>query len=256
MALTISLTPQPDQAGVLVQVTADDGEVLAGLTRTDPNGTASVRLLADQDLSTGVLTVTDYEAALTGALSYTVTASTGETATALTTLDGLVARPYITVPVMPAYSVPLTLVLAYADDSASQTSVHRVVGRDDPVLTIGVLQLPTGVLELFALTYADAVAIRAAYRRGVVVMLRQPDHPGQDMYHVAERVRIEADPTPTVPRRWRVIVDFVATSRPLGPLQGTLGWSFDDVTAAYPDFNAVRDSFESFAALAAGPVGP
>lgn len=253
MATTLDVTPQPATAGILVDVRVDPGTEMAGLVRSDANGAASVRLLEGQGIDSGALVVVDYEAALIGPVVYTFTDTAGNVTTASTTLEGL-GRSYVTVPVLPGYSVPVELVTEYRDAATAQATVHRIIGRRDPVVTLGPVHLREGTVQFYADDYAAAAAIRDAYDRGVVVMLRQPDYAGLDLYHTSTRVAVEVASEPTTPRRWLVTVDFIGTARPAGPLLGTLGWSFDDVTATYPDFDTVRASFATFADLAVGPT--
>lgn len=253
MSVTLTATPDPVLGSVLVQVVATAGETMAGLTRTDGNGTASVRLLAGQDLAGGSLTVQDNEAALIGPVTYTFTDADDVQTITTTTFDGTAPGSWITVPVMPGYSFRLALEPLDLDGrKTSSTTVHDVIGRPYPALTLGRLASIRGRLQLFALTWRDARAIADAYNRGVVVMLRQDAHDGMDLYHVAQEVRLFPSPETTSPRRFLVEVDYVGAPRPSGVLLGTVGWDFDGVTDTYPDFDTVRDSYASFADLTAG----
>lgn len=103
---------------------------------------------------------------------------------------------------------------------------------------------------MFATDYTSARALVAVYDRGEVVLLRQPDFPGMDMYHIATGTRIEPDEG-----HWRVTVDYFETKNPVGPLLGALGWTFDQAATLYPTFAAARVAFPTFNDYTLGPVG-
>lgn len=70
MTTTLTLTPDPGTASVLVQGTTDAAGVT--LVRADQNGAVPVRLLAGQELG-GAFAVRDHEPALVGPVRYTAT---------------------------------------------------------------------------------------------------------------------------------------------------------------------------------------
>ena len=221
------------------------------IIRSDANGVRAVRLRQDEDLIGGELIVTDYEPALTGPLTYTVT--TTETATTSTALD--LDQVWLTVPVVPTYSERLSLVTGYTAESQSATTVHTVINREDPVLTLGRLRLRTGVLEVWCATYTTARAVRGVYARGEVVMLRQADYPGLDMYHaLTGTLTQEPHPENTETQRWRVAVEYTEVAPPTAPLAGALGWTYAESTARNPTYAASAAEFPTYGDLYVGPV--
>lgn len=248
----LALTPQPDTASVLLEVTgAPAGPVT--ITRADTNGTGPVRLLADQEPIGGALTVTDYEAALAGGLTYTLVDAASAVVTASTTLDGAVLRPWLSVPVSPQLGRQVLDVLDdYTADQEARGQLHQVIDATEPVPTLAPLSARTGSLSVLALDHTEARAIAAVYGRGEVVQLRQLV-PGLDMYHVATRVAVRLEEHVIGHAVWRVAVSYAEVARPGGSLLGGLGWDFAELAGAYPDFASVTAAFEDFAALTAGP---
>ena len=192
------------------------------LTRSDANGLRAVRLYEDQNPLSGSLIVTDYEAALTGPITYTVT--TTETATDTTALD--LDETWLMVPVTPQHSVEVALVTGYGEASEAGSTVHRIIGGR-ATLTLRPLGSREGTLGIWCPDYPSAAAVRAVYGRGEVVLLRQPDHAGLDLYHAATgRVSITPHDDATQPRRWQVEVEYTEAGVPTDPLSGALGWDY------------------------------
>lgn len=216
------------------------------ITRTDVNGVAPVRLLADQEPIGGLLSTIDTEAALRGLIRYTVTDDTG-VVHATATLEGLVELPQLGVPVLPQLSQPVQSVLGLTGARDQRGNVHEVVDRPDPVVVTRRLGTRRGQLQLYAPTAAAAQALADLYDLGEVLHLRQPTHDRLDLYHHAQRVAVQQEGA-----SWRVLVDYVEVAVPPAPRRGSVGWSFSDVAASYATFADVRASFESFAALTAG----
>lgn len=245
---TITATPQPATASVALAIapTATVTQVL----RTDANGIKAVRTQAGQLPTAGAFAIVDNEAALTGAITYTVVSTAGASTT--TALD-LTQDAWLTVPVAPAYSQRVDLVTGASPARASLSTVHQVIDRADPVVTLGPLGLRAGTLELWCSSYQAARALEAVYASGEVVQLRQ-DVPGMDMYHVTTGTAPAPVSVNTTPRRWLLTVSFVEVAYPLGAQVGTLGWSVDDVTAAYSTVAAVALAYPTVNDLTIGPV--
>lgn len=201
---TISVAPTGSWAG-------------AAITRTDANGVQPVRNPNKLDTTGGVLTLTDYDAALVGTCSYTVVDGAGGTASASCTLAVAGQAPSLTLPatalLTSASSPPRFAALSgatnYDEASESQGTVHVVLGRADKLSNPGPLSTRTGTLELWCANYAAAVAVRAllAADPATVALFRQGDYPGLDLYLVARTIAIvPAEPTPT--RRWLTTVTY------------------------------------------------
>lgn len=208
-----------------VVVTRTSGWGGTTIRRTDVNGTSVVvrEGPAGQDTTgvtgSGVMTVTDYECAVQGVPSYTVTDGNAGTATTTVTPTAP-AGVWLTVPlkgdpvtpVAPPY-VSVSLVTEWDESGDSSGTIHKVIGRSDPATNPGPLSLRTGTMKLWCATYAAATAIRAMLANGDTAQLRQPDYPGMDLYFVATRVRVSPeDVTPT--QRWSATVDYTEVLAP------------------------------------------
>lgn len=104
-----------------------------------------------------------------------------------------------------AVSVPRA---RYGAARASATVLHDVIGRADPLPSLGTLKARTGTLDLWCATEAGAHDVVALYGLGKVVMLRDAEHPDLEMYHVATDVDIQPESQRTDPWRWVVSVRF------------------------------------------------
>lgn len=250
MALAIVVTPQPSTASVLIQITgAAAGPVV--ITRADVNGSGPVRLRAGQVPIAGALTITDYEPALLGALTYDVVATGGAVATAATTLAGLVTRPQIGGVQLPALEFDPELVTGYEGSRESGSTVLRILGRSDPVVVLAPTRTREGSLDVWCRNYADAHDLELALAQARILMLRQPTYPGLDMYFNASSIAVSPLASTRDGYRWQVTCDFVELRNPSLPLLGAVGWTFDDV-AAYASFATVRATFDDFDALLVG----
>lgn len=224
---------------------------LVALTRADVNGTRPVRLYAAQGLSGGTLVISDYEAALTGLVTYTgITSTSGVQESASASVSDVGTDATVLAPAnLPQYLTPVPLITGVEGSRTAQTTVHDVVGRPDPLVVLGPLGTRRGMLDIFVDEYVTGLALLSVYERGEVVLLRQPDVPGLDMYHVAMRASLGRDQT-----RWKLAVEYVEVNAPTGPLLGALGWTFDQASASYPTFAAARAAFPAFADYTAGPL--
>jgi len=258
VATTLTATANATTAAVLLVVDAPTGATLVALTRTDVNGSRPVRLLDGQDLDgTGALTITDYEPALTGAVGYAVTILDGvtrEDATDTVTFDGTAMLPRLAPAVRPDLGVTLTMVRTYEATRASTTTVHDVIGRTDPLVSLGVQGTRRGALGLFCPTYADARAVEATLGAGEVVLLRTQEFEGLDMYLVGTSSQVRPFDDETTIRRWEVVVEFVETAAPLGALYGALGWDYAASLARNATFADSLAEFATFGDLTAGPA--
>lgn len=255
MTTTITATPNTSNGSVVVEVAAPLTATLVSLTRTDVNGLHSVRLYADQDLSDGELVVTDAEAALTGSVVYAVTVDDSglEDATDTATFDGDTVAPRIAPAVRPDLGVELTSVLTYTSRRETTSVVHQVIGRADPLVSIGVQAKRTGQMGLFCLTYADALAVEDALGTGEILLLRQQDYPGLDMYFTGTASDLRPFDDVTATRRWEVTVEFTEVAWPTGDLFGSIGWT---VGASLARNATLADSMAEFATIGDLAVGP
>lgn len=221
------------------------------LTRTDASGVRPVRLLDGQEIIDGTLVVEDAEAAMVGTITYALTSATGVRTTASTTLAG--ASGYRLAPAaFPQWATTVGLVTGYDATRPTSTRVHEVIGRDDPVVRLGSVQLRRGTLTVWCQDYAALTTALDVYRRGEVVLLRQPDYPGLDMYHVTTEVRESGYDEQW--RRWRLDVTYFEVAFPRGPLLGSPTWTWDDLTAMFPSWDAAAAFFATWNAAQIGPT--
>jgi hypothetical protein len=250
MATAVVLTPQASTASVLLQITgAPAGAVV--ITRTDVNGTGTVRLRVGQVPIAGALTISDYEPALVGTISYDVVDSGGARVSASTTLAGLGLGPQVGGVQLPGLEFDPELITGYDSSRASSSTVLRVINRGDPVVVLAPTRTREGTLEVWCRDASDAHAYAEVLAQARVLLLRQPTHPGLDMYFLAQSVGVQPLQPTAEGWRWQVACQYVELRNPAYPLLGAAGWTFDDV-AAYSSFAAVRAAFADFDALLVG----
>lgn len=249
MAATLTATAQPATSTVLL-VVSGAATSLVSLTRTDANGVRSVRLQSAQVIIGGSLIVQDSEVSLRGPATYSLRLLSGETVTASATLDQRVYRLH-PVP-WPQWGLALPLVTQYSASRSSATAVHEVIGRADPVVRLSALRTRRGAMTIWCASYTDLIATLDVYRRAEVVMLRQGDYPGMDMYHVATSTTEAGYDEES--KRWRLDVEYTEVAVPRGPLLGAIGWTYDTVAATYPTYDTVAATYPTYNALQIGPV--
>lgn len=196
-------------------------------------GSESIRYEAAGDL-----VLTDYEAA-SGAVAYTAGAATVQ-------VSWDIGAPWIFVPVMPNYSIRIKSLIDYSAGGDSLGSVHQLLGRDDPVAILRGMATRRGTMRLYCGTFAEAQAVVDATRRGEVLMLRQPEHRGMDMYFTATSYGIPVLETRGAASVFGVDLGYVQLARPSGDLSGALGWTFAALAAAYPTFSALPTAYATF----------
>lgn len=249
------------QRGLYVEdlyVSLSDAYTLKSLTRADNNGTRPVRLYEGQGLSDGALVTTDPEPALSGLISYTavvrdVVGGTDVTVFASTSLDGQVTRSRIAPASIPSQGQWYDLAPDISLDRASTTTLAQVINRPDPIVTLGTQALRAGTLSIFADDYAMGTALESVFNRGEIVFVRQPDHPGLDMYIVGTRTSLRIQPELTRPRRWVLDVDYAEVAAPTTPLRGSIGWTIAESLERNPTLAASRAEFPTVLSLLLGP---
>lgn len=238
---TLQAIPNPATASVTLIVGLS--ATVTRILRNDANGIAEVRAQATQlpSAGTGQLIIEDYEAAA-GNISYTVTAD-GATVTASTVLE--LSTPWLIVPALPGYSEPVETITAYSSTRTAQTTVHEVIGRRDPLTTLGVLGSRRGAFDAHCRTLAQARTLEAVLERGLTVMLKQ-NVPGMDMYFAP----VSSAVSPVAPAgedtRYALSIAYTQTARPAGYIAAALGWTFDELTAGYATFDDVAAAFFTF----------
>ncbi|QOP64222.1 minor tail protein [Arthrobacter phage Yavru] len=191
---------------------------------------------------------TDYEAG-SGPVSYDLVNNAGE----LVTLDvaGFVLdAPWLFTPLIPGYSRKAVSVTGIDTEFEDMSTIHSgLLGRSDPIVVLRPLGLRSGTMEIYAGTYADALEILSPLQRATVMMLRQPEHAGLDMYFAPaggspKIVSLVTNAGATV---WGVQVPYIEVKRPEGPIAGALGWTYADLAAAVPRYSDLRRTFATYA---------
>lgn len=249
---TVNATALPDIAAVrLVIAGAPAGPVI--ITRSDVSGNGAVRLMPGQEPLAGSMTITDYEPALTGTITYTVLDSSEDEATDTATLAGLITNPVLVVAVRPQYRVEATAVVGYDHTRETAAVVHNPLGRTDPIVVFGALRNRQGAVSMFAATFADAKAIENVVATGDAVLLRQVDHAGMDGYFIATSSNVSVFQAENETVLWQVSVEFVSVDAPDMPLLGAAGWTWADVIENYATVADMQLAFATFNELTVGP---
>lgn len=238
-------TPLPEFGAIRLEWA---GVVVDQLWRTDANGTRAVRTL--EGLLPAASAVTDdYEAALVGDVTYVaVSVIDGASQEATTSMGG--TATWLSVPIAPAHSMTLELVTGLGSGRSPMGTVHQVIGREDPLAVLGGLRKRAGSIDMHCSTYAAAKAVEALYGAGAVMLLRQPDWAGLDLWHVPEGdVTVTPDPGTGT---WDVTVGYREVSPQAGPLTGTLGRDYSDVLAEASSYLALRLEYATYADLQTG----
>lgn len=231
---------------------------LKTLTRSDDNGTRSVRLYEGQGLSDGVLVTTDPEPALTGLVSYTAvvhnsTSGTDTTVNASATLAGSVGRSRLAPASVPSQGQWFDYALDLSMSRDTTSVVTQVINRPDPLVTLGSQTLRSGTLTVYTPDYQSGAALEAVFNRGEVVFMRQPDYPGLDMYLVGTRTSLTPQVRVGKPAVWTLAVDYTEVTAPTTPLRGSLGWTIAESLARNATLAASRAEFPTVLDLLIGP---
>jgi hypothetical protein len=256
MTTTLTAEPLPEVAGVLLTIQgAPAGDLV--ITRTDANGAATVRLLPDQAPIGGSLTVRDYEAAVTGDVTYSLLGEDASSApvTVQQTVRLDLAKAVLSVPRRPALRSDAGTVTGWAEANPSSHLVHYVPERPDPIVLGGRQRLRTGTAVLRFPSYLEGAAAKAL-GDGEVVMLRVPgvSNQGMDWYARIERpdlAPVEVDGTPSPD--WELTLPFTEVYSPEAPLSGSADWTIGDAYEAAPTLAASRLAFPTLRDLAVGP---
>ena len=83
-----------------------------------------------------------------------------------------------------AQSITVREILGYASSRTSSNIVHRIIGRNDPDVTLGTLGLRTGTLELLTDTLAEAFQKEAHLALSGVQQLADTEVPQVNMRFV------------------------------------------------------------------------
>jgi len=244
MTVTMTATPAPETGSVQLRLTG--AGTVTRLERADSNGTASVRTLPGVlpwTYAGSDLIIDDYEPGA-GAVNYWAETDAG-TVPVSVTFELL--SPWLFVPLQPAYSAELKSITSYNAGRPGRSSVLEPIGRRDPVVITRAMGSRRGQLSAFAgATYAAARELEAACDRGEVLMLRQPEHAGLDMYFICESSNIEPLLVEGGKTLWGVSLDYIEVSRPAENIAGALGWTFAELAASAPSFSTITRRYATF----------
>lgn len=197
----------------------------------------------------GRLILTDYEASF-GANTYNAYTTDGSFVTATVTLD--IQKPWLSVPVMPQYSEQVETITQFGSARDAASTVHRPLGRADSLVVMGKLGDRTGSMQILCRTYAEARKLERIFERGEIVQLRQRVE-GLDMYFTATGIPVAPHAVQgETDTRWLFNINYVEVRRPIGPLAGALGWTFDELASEYASFDTVAAGFTDFDSLTLG----
>lgn len=238
-----TVTAVPDARTASVDLTISSAAGLTGIIRADINGTRRVRLREDQLPATGMLTVTDWEPALTGLIQYRLEGQAGD---AWTTVGADLPRFHI--PSIPQYSQAVETVHQYSSSRETRSIFHEVINRNDSMVAEGRMTPRSGDLAIFFDTYQGARDLEDLLERGKVVHYRQSEHPGMDMYFHATSLRIDPDEDST----WKLAVGYKEVDFPDGYVLSTAGWTFAGLRDSSDSFEAVAQEYGSFVDVAIG----
>jgi hypothetical protein len=241
-----------DADGVLIEKTPTLGDYFDGATAATDVATYAWAGAAHESASVETVPepiyITDYEPA-SGPLRYDLVSMDG----ALVSLDVagfLLSTPWLFTPVIPGYSRRLERVDEVTAQQPSMSTVHdRLLGRFDPIVVMRPPGTRRGVLKLYAGTYDQARIILEPLRQATVMMLRQSEHVGLDMYFAATDSEIFHETPEGQATTWGVSMSYVELKRPEGPLAGALGWTYADLEAATARYADLRLTYATYADL-------
>jgi hypothetical protein len=235
-----------------------DGYTITRIMRADVNGTRTVRTLTGLLPSTApVFDVDDFEYALSGTVVYTAYRNTGAAAATVTLVSGQFPHTLIlTVPLYPSDGIvladgsldPKAVTFATTWDSTrnARTTVHEVIGRPDPIAVLRAAALQAGTITFVCPDYLTAEQLAEQLALPRVFMLRQADVPGLGLYFVVTTLGLtNTEPAP----HWQLSVQFAEVSWPNGGYLPITVWTYAQLAATYPDYNALATAFVDYLAV-------
>ncbi|AOY71026.1 hypothetical protein ARZXY2_1473 [Arthrobacter sp. ZXY-2] len=209
-------------------------------------------LLAEPYWDGNTANTSDIEYAWTGTANASRQTRTRHITTVSTSANLQLTKPWLMVPIAPNFSETAESITDYSSGRASNSTVHRIIGRADPIVVQGKLGTRTGTLEIWTDSVASANKLARVFDRGEVVMLKQPVD-GIDMYFTADDLEVSPYSVEgAAETRYRFRVAFTEVKRPTGNLSGALGWNFDELAATYGSFSAILADYQTFDDLTIG----
>lgn len=226
------------------------------ITRSDANGTRDVRTRVGdlpRSAAGSAAVIVDSELALSGPVQYRT--DTGDV-TAWVDLardgDGKALEPLLprfTLPHAPNFYAVVPTVTGDSGSRGASSTLHDVIGREDPVANLGSLRSRRGTLDVVVEDWLAVQNLEGIVARGQVMHYRQAEHPGRDMYLVPTGVRSvpEADV-------WVVSIDYAEVKWPAGHTAGSRAWTFEDLAEGLSSFDELPYVYNTFIDLATGTV--
>jgi hypothetical protein len=239
---TFTATPNPATGTVQISINKTAG--VSTLVRADVNGTRPVRTTAGvlPSAGAGSMGITDHEAAFHGPIAYR--------------LDGVEIftqfppqmPPRFTLPFFPQLTYAVEAVTGFRVNRPQASTVHEIIGREDPIVTPGLMMSRRGSIEILFGSYDAAADVEAMFALGKTTMFRQSENLGQDCYfHPLSISPLEPDEGD-----WKLTVEIVALRAPTGS-RASQTWTFEAL-AAMPGatMESVTEDYASFQTLAIG----
>jgi hypothetical protein len=244
MSTTATMLANPATGSVQLSITPSG--TITRVQRTDANGTYDVRLLAGilpWPAASGVLTLDDYEAA-NGSCTYTITTSV-DSASGAVVLD--LGGPWLGVPVTPQFSSRVDSITGYGSALESRSTVLEPEGSPFPIVITRTGSSRRGRLELWAGTYPAALNLLRLAGRGQVMMLRQSEHAGMDMFFTVNGGTTLKTLTVAQGKTvFAVDLDYIEVPRPAAPLSGALGWTWGQLKNTYATWGDVFNDYATW----------
>lgn len=241
---TLTITPNPATGSHQLSILPTG--TVTRVQRTDRNGSYDVRMitgLLPWPAASGTLTLDDYEAA-DGTSTYTVTTSADVvTGTAVLDLAGTV---WLGVPVTPQFSAKVQTVTGYGAGVRSRNTVLEPDGSPNPIVIIRSSASRAGQMQLWAGTYEAALALLRLCGRGQIILLRQSDHAGMDMFFTATDADLTTLRTDGKDSVFGVQLQYIEVPRPRAPLSGALGWTWGELKNTYATWGDVFNAYATW----------
>lgn len=233
-----TFTATANDTGTAAVLTLTPTETVTAIYRNDSNGLATVRVPAGTFPRTTPLTYTDWEAPLGQRVSY---AAAGiDAAVTLTS-----PSPVLVAPFRPALSKIVDMVVDYGAARASLGTIHQVIDRTDPLVALGRLATRAGSLAVWVPDHSAGRSVEDMIDRSGVVMFKQADHAGQDMYFVSTGTDLKRDPESDA---WILTIAYQEISRPTSPINEA-AWTFGNVSTSFASFANVSSNYSDFEGL-------
>lgn len=244
--MDITAVYDPARRYVFVTVTGTTTEPT--ISRVDANGRAAVRKPGatwHHAAGSDSWRAYDREHAHTGPVRYLAAAGAASAFTDATGLEAVPVNPTLTNPLTSAADLDLLQVTGLTGTRTNTSTVHQIIGVAAPVVTFDVMTLRMGTLTLLVDSYETAAKVAGA-ADGSVLLLRQREHPGLDLYLTATGYGAVHAGT----RYWTVDLPYAETVAPAGPALTIPAWTWATVAGEHASFAEVHAEYLTWSDLA------